>query len=50
MRHFGARADCVECHTYHDHSRDDYTEPLNTILAPSKTGLDAILTNEKTNK
>ena len=48
IRHFGARADCVECHTYHDHSRDDYTEPLNTILAPSKTGLDAILTNKKT--
>ncbi|MFP6764131.1 MAG: cytochrome c3 family protein, partial [Planctomycetaceae bacterium] len=50
LRHFGARADCIECHTYHDHSRDDYTEPLNTILAPSNMGLDTILTQEITKK
>jgi hypothetical protein len=45
----GARTDCVECHTYHDHARDDYTDPLNTVLGPSKLGLDAILTDENTN-
>jgi hypothetical protein len=49
IRHQGARTDCVECHTYHDHARDDYTSPLNTVLGPSKLGLDAILTDENTN-
>lgn len=50
MRYFGARSDCVECHTYHDHSRDDYANPLNLRLAPSNAGLDAILTGENTKK
>ena len=48
-RHLGARADCVECHTYHDHARDDYTAPLNSVLSPSTVGLDAILTDKNTN-
>jgi hypothetical protein len=30
----GARTDCVECHRYHDHSRENFNGPLTISLTP----------------
>jgi hypothetical protein len=42
-RLFGARTDCVECHNYHDHSKDKFVGLQNPSLGVSRVKLDAIL-------
>jgi hypothetical protein len=37
----GARTDCVECHLYHDHSREDFNGPLTISLTPREERLEA---------
>lgn len=48
-RHFGASNDCVECHVYHDHGKDEFVGTLNSLLEVSKANPDAILKDENTN-
>jgi len=42
VRHIGARMDCVECHGYHDHSKDSFAGDLNPVLEASLPGASAV--------
>lgn len=42
-RQVGAHAGCVECHVYHDHSKDAFIGHQNPLLGTSRVQLDAIL-------
>lgn len=37
----GAGTDCVECHLYHDHGKDNFTGQMNSLLRLSEANRDA---------
>lgn len=49
-RHIGARAGCVECHIYHDHSKDAFIGHQNPMLGTSRVQVDAILKSQPNDK
>ncbi|MBI1314575.1 hypothetical protein GC176_25050 [bacterium] len=45
-RLLGASTDCVECHLYHDHTKDNFIGGLNPLLHTAGTNPDATSTGE----
>lgn len=45
----GARADCVECHMYHDHEKDDFIGVMNPLVGRSSANRNATPSSESTN-